>query len=109
MTEVELTWGRTVKIWWSLVWRYLLLALLFGSLFGFIAGVVRLFDRFDKATSASLFVIMATLMSLTVSLWVVNKVLQKKKFGDFRIVLMSDNSGVDRVPPTQSDSGFDIR
>ena len=33
---IEVTWGRAIKVWWSLIWR----AVLFGGLAGMVAGGV---------------------------------------------------------------------
>lgn len=37
---VELTWKKTLAVWWSIFWRGTLLGVLFGGLFGAVTGGV---------------------------------------------------------------------
>jgi hypothetical protein len=39
MQELELTWGRTLSCWWLLVWRWTLVSVLAGGVFGFFVGI----------------------------------------------------------------------
>jgi ABC-type uncharacterized transport system permease subunit len=89
MVEVELTWGRVVKVWWSLLWRGLLLAFLVGAVLGFIIGFVGGVARIDKTIISRLCLMVGALSGIPVGLWVLKKVLQKK-FGDFRIALLKE-------------------
>lgn len=109
MVEVELTWGRILKIWWNLLWRYLLYALIFGLVIGFFIVIVMRFARFDKATYDLMVLIMATITALIVSIWVVKNVFQKKRFGDFRIVLLTDVGDAHLVEKAETNKDFDIR
>ena len=89
MVEVELTWGRVVKVWWSLLWRGLLFGILVGAVLGFIIGFVGGVARIDKAIISPLCLMFGALSGIPVGLWVVKKVLQKR-FGDFRIALLTE-------------------
>jgi ABC-type uncharacterized transport system permease subunit len=109
MVEVELTWSRILRIWWGLLWRYLLYALLLGLVIGFIVAIVVRVARFDMAINSPLNLIMVTLTALTASLWASKKVFQKKRFGDFRIALLTDIEGGHAVEDTQTNQQFDIR
>ncbi len=37
MEEVEVTWGRALRVWWSWVWRTFLIAFVCGILIGVLA------------------------------------------------------------------------
>ena len=45
---VELTWGRVVKVWWSLIWRGLLFGFLGGFIIGFIIAFILTMLRVDQ-------------------------------------------------------------
>ncbi|MBN1364842.1 MAG: hypothetical protein JW976_08560 [Syntrophaceae bacterium] len=41
--ELEITWMRTIKVWWSYLWRNLIaiiVAMLIGAIIGFILGFI---------------------------------------------------------------------
>lgn len=84
---LEVTWGRAVRVWWSLMWR----ALLFGGIGG--GGVGFVIGFFMGAAGASLASITAVtawaglLVGIPVGMWVVRHVL-RKTWSDFRIVLL---------------------
>ena len=104
MVEVEVTWGKVTKIWWSILWRYILFAALIGGVIGFIVGIFATIAHIDKVTLGRTCLIGGLLTAFPVSLWVLMKVIQKKNFGDFRIALMTDKTVVDseeNVPTTR--------
>ena len=40
MQELEATWGRAARVWWLIMWRGVLGAVLVGTVAGFVVGVV---------------------------------------------------------------------
>ena len=42
MQEVEITWGRAIKVWWSLIWRGILYSAIAGFILAFINDVAEL-------------------------------------------------------------------
>jgi ABC-type antimicrobial peptide transport system permease subunit len=83
MQEVELTWGRAIKVWWSLAWR----GLLFGGLAGFVAGmIVGVLGGEPIHGSLAGFV-----MGIPIGMWVV-KIILAKSFSDFRLALIPIDS-----------------
>jgi hypothetical protein len=38
MAELEVTWARTLSVWWLIIWRGTLGSFLIGGLLGFIVG-----------------------------------------------------------------------
>lgn len=108
MVEVEVTWSKVTKIWWSILWRYILFAALIGGLFGFIVGVFATIVHMDKTTLGRTCLIGGLLTAFPVSLWVLMKVIRKKNFGDFRIALMTDRIVVDAVEDVSTTRQFYI-
>jgi len=79
MQEVELNWERSLKVWWSLVWR----GVLFGFIAGFIAGFIVGFLGFPNLGGLA-----GLVVGIPIGMWVVKLVLAKS-FSDFRIALVS--------------------
>lgn len=108
MVEVEVTWGKITKIWWSILWRYILFAALIGGVIGFIVGFFGSIAHIDKVTLGRTCLIGGVLVAFPVSLWVLMKVIRKKSFGDFRIALMTDRSVVHEVEDVPTSRHFYI-
>ena len=87
MTELEITWARTTRIWWSLVWRGLLFGFLSGFVAGFIVGFLGGMLRLDPQIARALGILAALIVGIPVGLWIVKNVLGKK-FKGFRIALV---------------------
>lgn len=108
MVEVEVTWGKVTKIWWSFLWRYILFAALIGGVIGFIVGIFATIVHMDKVTLGRICLIGGLLTAFPVSLWVLMKVIRKKNFGDFRMALMTDRTVVDAVEDVANTRQFYI-
>ncbi len=79
--RIEVTWQNTLIIWWSFLWRTILLGALVGAVLGFIGGViVGVMGRPDWGGPVG--AVLGYLGSIPVSLYVFRKILQKryKKF-----------------------------
>jgi len=87
MVEVEATWWRVAKVWWSLFWRGILFGMLAGFVLGFIIGFVATIVGIDKTIIRPLCGIAGAAAGIPVGLLVVKKVLQNR-YGDFRIALL---------------------
>lgn len=79
MTNVEVTWGRACEVWWSLVWRTVLLTVPATFVTTFILWML------DAAQYAG---VAGALISIPVGIWVVKLVLGKS-YSKFRLVLVS--------------------
>ena len=88
MNEVELTWGRTIKVWWSLMWRGWLFAFIAAFIVGIIVAIVRAIIGFDQGTGVLVSTLGGFLIGLLIGMWVV-KIILNKKYSDFRIALVS--------------------
>ncbi len=89
MAEVEVTWERALKIWWSVTWR---LGLLYEAGNFLVYGVVRLAgDTWNIAYDDLAFIVI-----LLVPAWigVAGWDVLRRDFSDFRIALVA----IDRTP-----------
>jgi hypothetical protein len=84
--ELEVTWARTLRIWWSYVWRCGLYGGLLGLLLGFVGGVVvALMGRPDL--SALVGGIWGYLGAIPISIIMLRNIL-RKRFPEFTVRLV---------------------
>ena len=89
--ELEVTWGRAARVWWSYLWRNLiaivvggLLGGILGAVLGFVLGAAGVAP--DVIRRASL--VVGLVLGLGVSIVPIRLILGKD-FGEFRLVLLS--------------------
>jgi len=87
MNEVTVTWGRAIKVWWSLLWRAILYSILAGLIVGIFVAIFGAILGIDSASSTGLSGIFGFLVGIPIGIWVIKIVLQKK-YSDFRIALV---------------------
>ena len=76
MEKLEITWERTLLIWWSFFWRFIVLSLLVGAILGYLGGtIVAFFGRVDL--SAAVGGTLGWLASIPISIWAIRKALTK--------------------------------
>jgi hypothetical protein len=83
---LEVTWGRALKVWWSLGWRAVLFGGLGGFLLGGVVGGIAGALGVPVPTIAVLGQLVGLLVSIPIGIWVVRTVLNKS-WSDFEIVL----------------------
>jgi len=90
MEELEVTWGRVLKIWWSYVWRNLLAIIgamvvggLVGGIIGFVMGALGMSAEAIRMVVAPVSGAMGVAISI-----VPMKLILGKNFGEFRLVLL---------------------
>ena len=92
MEEIEVTWLRAARIWWSLVWRGMLFSMLAGMAAGAILGLVFGFlgqtDNLEQYAE-----VVGIAVSIPVGIWVVKTVLTIQ-FRHYRIVLLPSNEAL---------------
>jgi hypothetical protein len=88
---VEITWGNTLRIWWSYLWRCTLYTLLFAAIAGLLVGVVMgamgettIAGGMEGATFASL---LGYILSIPISIAVLKDILEMK-YRAFSIALV---------------------
>ncbi|MSQ47661.1 MAG: hypothetical protein EXR78_04600 [Deltaproteobacteria bacterium] len=88
--ELEVTWGRTVTVWWTLFWRNVV-ALVGGFIAGAIlGGVLGLILGLVGASPNTIRIVVspiAFVLGLAISV-VPMKLILGKDFGEFRLVLL---------------------
>jgi len=85
--ELEVTWGRVVRVWWAYLWRNLVAifaVVVLAALLGFLVGAV--FG--SSKTSHNIATVLGGVMGLAGSI-VPIKLILGKDFGGFRLVLLS--------------------
>ena len=85
--SLEVTWSRTLQVWWSYAWRCVLLSMLLGIVLGAIGGfIVGILGR--PQLGGIVGAVLGYLGWIPVSI-VMLKVILKKKFKTFSIELVS--------------------
>ena len=79
MQEVEVTWGRAIKVWWTLVWRGTLIGVGFGAVLGFTLGLL--------GVQPELIAPISLIFAIPIGWWVVKMVLEIH-YSDFRLALL---------------------
>ena len=90
--NVEITWGRATKVWWSLAWRGLLFGGITGGIFGFVIGLIMGAAGASMQTIGTVAYWTGVFIGIPVGIWVVRSVL-RKSWSDFRIALVPIQRG----------------
>lgn len=86
MEEIDVTWSRATRVWWSIVWRSFLFSVLAGAAGGLVLGIV--LGVAGQAEGIQKYgQLVGILLGIPVGIWVVKTVLTKQ-FRRFRIVLV---------------------
>ncbi len=89
--ELEVTWGRTVRVWWAYLWRNLIaivVAILISGVVGCIIGFVMAMLGVDRSTTQVVATLFGAIIGLVISV-VPMKMILGKGFGEFRLVLVA--------------------
>ena len=92
--EMEVTFGRALRVWWAFTWRAMLFTVLICGGIGAVIGVV--FGIFapqwglqdPRGTAQNVAQIVGFVLGLAISVWAVKLSLSKRDFGEFRVVLV---------------------
>jgi hypothetical protein len=88
--ELEITWNRVVRVWWSYLWRNLLAivaSLAVGGVFGALMGFALGFAGISPDSIQKLAMPVGMLIGLAISVVPVKMILGKD-FGEFKLVLV---------------------
>ena len=100
MKTVELTWLRTLKIWWYWAWRSMLMTMVVALIAGIFVGLLAA-PFFASDEQLELFSnVLGGVIALFFSLYVM-KSLPEKRFSDFRVVLVPRNA-LDESEPAKT-------
>jgi hypothetical protein len=89
--ELEITWGRAVRVWWAYVRRNLIalvVAIILGGVLGFIVGFVGAAIGIPTLIHRSFAALLCCSVGFAISIVPVKMILGKT-YGDFRLVLLS--------------------
>jgi len=90
MERIEVTWGATLRVWWSYCWRVTLFSMILGFILGFIGGFV-MGIMGKPEMSGMVGGILGFLGTIPLSIWVLKKILGKKYKG-FSVALIQNQS-----------------
>lgn len=99
MQELELTWARTLRFWWALFWRGLVISMPLAIVMGFLSGMIVAITGMPNFTTSPWFTIGEMVMLLPL-FPVILRMAFRAKYRDFRIVLVppeGPNAGSGRV------------
>jgi len=88
--ELEVTWKRAAKVWWSYLWRNIvaiIVAMVLGGIAGFIIGFVLVAMGVSTQTIQFITAPIGMIIGLLISI-VPIKMILGKDFGEFRLVLL---------------------
>jgi len=91
--ELEITWMRTIKVWWSYLWRNLIaiiVAMLVGAIIGFILGFIMGALGISSQTIRFVVAPISGIIGLLISI-VPMKMILGKNYGEFRLVLVKND------------------
>ena len=88
MQELEITWERTARVWWLVVWRGLLGGWILAVALAFLIGEAGGRLGLDFPTVAAVATTLSWLAGLAWGFFVVKMAL-KKKYEDFRLALVA--------------------
>ena len=83
MNELEGTWSRATKVWWSIVWR----AVLVSGLGGFIMQIILRFIVSGSEEQAMVLVITMVIAMVPVYIWATKQALNRS-YSDFRLAVV---------------------
>jgi len=89
--ELDITWSRTIKVWWAYFWRSLIAviaAVIVGAIVGFILGFIMGAMRVDPDTIQYVASPIGAIIGIGFSI-IPMKMILGKDFGQFRLVLVS--------------------
>ena len=89
MEKVEVTYGNTLRVWWSYMWRVWLITAILSFVLGFVAAFI-IGPFVEPETGPKIIVpILNFLVFVSVSMWVLQGILSKK-FKTFSVALIKE-------------------
>lgn len=77
----EITLEKSLSIWWSMIWRFVLISTLAGALLGFVGGLMVGMIGGSSELSGAVGALLGWLISIPVSMWALKAALSKKHGG----------------------------
>jgi len=86
--SVEVTWGRALRIWWSIVWRYLLFSVAAAFSVRIIVGIVGALLGLSRPTVEIITGLVGAFAGAAISIGVIRSVF-RKELTEFRSSLIA--------------------
>ena len=93
--ELEITWERAVRVWWSYLWRAILMTLVAMVIAGLMGAILSAFMGAMGMTASAIQAVvfmLGAVIGLGVSI-VPMKLILGKDFGQYRLVLVAKSGG----------------
>lgn len=90
INEIDVTWGRAAKVWWSLAWRMLLFTVAVSFVAGGILGFVGAMLGASQQTVSTLGFLIGVAVGVPIGIWII-KLIIGKNYSDFRLALVPRN------------------
>ena len=84
---LEVSWGRALRVWWSITWRTVLFGMLIGFVVGVAAGIGGNAAGIPASQVQGISSLIGVVIGAFISMWAVRKALTGS-FSEFRIVLL---------------------
>jgi LytS/YehU family sensor histidine kinase len=84
---LEVSWGRAIRVWWSITWRTVLFGMLIGFVVGIVAGIAGAAAGVPANQVQGISSVFGVIIGAFISVWAVRKALTQS-FSEFRIVLL---------------------
>ncbi|MEC9407229.1 MAG: hypothetical protein VX549_08135 [Pseudomonadota bacterium] len=88
MNELDVTWGRTMQVWWAFFWRGIVYVMLPAFFLGAVVGVVLAVNKVPLEPHAWKLQMVGGAMGLFVGIWL-TRVILRKTYSGFRIALVA--------------------
>lgn len=96
--ELEITWGRMLRVWWAHFWRSMIAAIvgmLLGGVVGFILGAILYASGVTSPETIQIIVgPIGFIIGVFISIFPMKMILGKD-FGEFRLVLVESGSSME--------------
>ena len=87
MEEVEVKWIHAIQVWWSWLWRTMVLVLPISFLIGIVAGIIMVALDIDIQANTMFLQLVGGCVGIYFSIRVMKKILSKP-FNGYRIALI---------------------
>lgn len=88
MNELDVTWSRTMQVWWAFFWRSIVYVMLPAFLLGAVVGVVLVVNKVPLEPHAWKLQMAGGAIGLFVGVWL-TRVILRKTYSGFRIALVA--------------------
>ena len=108
MQDLDLTWKRVIAVWWLILWRGGVGALLLTVVLGALTALAGIILRWPPQTTQLITAMLGILAAVAVGLLAVRMAL-RKRYSDFRLAIVPRNEDEDGLGRLADGAGGDRR